>query len=139
MERANSPPDTGGEFARSIRVFPHPVKCKRIGVPNEAHSGSAFAHVVNDVVIEFANAIHQSILDRFIEGEDIPSDQLDKVWTSRTRSPPTRLSISSSSNWHHRPHISIKVTGLCLKRLSVSRYHVPLRSWSFFRYRRLMS
>lgn len=41
----------------------------------------AFVRVVNDVVIEFANAIHQSILDRFIDGEDIPSDQLDKVWT----------------------------------------------------------
>jgi hypothetical protein len=41
----------------------------------------AFARKVNDIVIEFANPIHQSILDRFVEGENIPREALDPVWT----------------------------------------------------------
>ena len=41
----------------------------------------AFASKVNDIVIEFANPIHQSILDRFTDGEDVPAEQMDQVWT----------------------------------------------------------
>jgi hypothetical protein len=41
----------------------------------------AFTRKANDIVIEFANAMHQSILDRFTNGEDIGREQLDKVWT----------------------------------------------------------
>ena len=41
----------------------------------------AFARKVNDIVIEFANPVHQSILDRFTDGGDIPREQLDPVWT----------------------------------------------------------
>ncbi len=41
----------------------------------------AFTSKANDIVIEFANAMHQSILDRFTNGEDIGREQLDKVWT----------------------------------------------------------
>jgi hypothetical protein len=41
----------------------------------------AFARKVNDIVIEFANPIHQSVLDRFTDGEDVTSEELDRVWT----------------------------------------------------------
>src|SRR5262249_42079685 len=47
---------------------------------------------------------------------------------------------ASSSNWHHRPHISTSARSeRPLKRLSVLRYPLALRSWSFFKYRRSMS
>jgi hypothetical protein len=41
----------------------------------------AFARKVNDIVIEFANPIHQSVLDRFTGGEDVTREELDRVWT----------------------------------------------------------
>jgi hypothetical protein len=36
--------------------------------------------VVNDIVVEFANPIHQDILDRYIAGQDVPHQELAKVW-----------------------------------------------------------
>lgn len=41
----------------------------------------AFARTVNDIVIEFANSKHQSILDQFTNGEDVAAQELDEVWT----------------------------------------------------------
>src|SRR5215510_10498273 len=41
----------------------------------------AFAGKVNDIVIEFANPIHQSVLDRFVNGDDVSREALDPVWT----------------------------------------------------------
>jgi len=39
-----------------------------------------FAEKVHLIVIEFANTADQSILDRYINGEDLPLTQLQKVW-----------------------------------------------------------
>src|SRR5215472_6642216 len=37
----------------------------------------AFARKVNDIVIEFANPVHQPILDRFVAGEEVAPGELD--------------------------------------------------------------
>lgn len=40
-----------------------------------------FAEKVDVVVVEFANAFHQPILDRYVvDGEDLPEDELARVW-----------------------------------------------------------
>src|SRR5689334_17245364 len=39
-----------------------------------------FADVVNDVVVECGNSRYQSVLDRYIAGENVPLAQVQKVW-----------------------------------------------------------
>lgn len=43
-----------------------------------------FANVVNDVAIEFGNALHQSVLDRYIDGEPVAPAELRRVWADTT-------------------------------------------------------
>ena len=43
-----------------------------------------FARKVNDIVIEFGNPLHQAILDRYIDGEDVPAADLRRVWQDTT-------------------------------------------------------
>jgi Haem-binding uptake, Tiki superfamily, ChaN len=41
----------------------------------------AFVNKVNAVIVEFADSVHQDILDRLaLEGEDVPRDELRSVW-----------------------------------------------------------
>lgn len=40
-----------------------------------------FAREVGNVVVEFGNATHQDIIDRFVNGEAVPYTELRKVWT----------------------------------------------------------
>jgi hypothetical protein len=40
-----------------------------------------FAHDVGNVVVEFGDAFLQSVLDRYIDGQDVPYTELRKVWT----------------------------------------------------------
>jgi hypothetical protein len=40
-----------------------------------------FAREVGNVVVEFGGAIHQDIIDRYVNGEDVPYTELRKVWT----------------------------------------------------------
>ena len=40
-----------------------------------------FAKDVGNVVVEFGGAIHQDIIDRYVNGEDVPYTELRKVWT----------------------------------------------------------
>src|SRR3954469_12840876 len=40
----------------------------------------AFAEQVNDIVLESGNALHQPALDRYVQGFDVPMDQLRPVW-----------------------------------------------------------
>jgi hypothetical protein len=40
---------------------------------------------VNDIVIEFANPLHQATLDHFVEGDDVPPADLRKVWQDTTQ------------------------------------------------------
>lgn len=40
-----------------------------------------FIEEVGNVVMEIGNANYQAVIDRYVNGEDIPFDQLQKVWT----------------------------------------------------------
>ncbi|MBW8708513.1 MAG: hypothetical protein JF627_04485 [Alphaproteobacteria bacterium] len=40
-----------------------------------------FAAEVGNVVVEFGGAIHQDIIDRYVNGEEVPYIELRKVWT----------------------------------------------------------
>lgn len=39
-----------------------------------------FSSVVTDVVVEFGNALHQSLMNRFISGEEVDHAQLRQIW-----------------------------------------------------------
>lgn len=39
-----------------------------------------FAHNVGNVVVEFGGAIHQDVIDRYVNGEVVPYTELRKVW-----------------------------------------------------------
>jgi hypothetical protein len=39
-----------------------------------------FAERVNDIVVEFGNARYQNIVDRYIAGENVPLEQVQKAW-----------------------------------------------------------
>jgi len=50
-----------------------------------------FCRKVNDIVVECANPLYQSVLDRFVNGEDLPTSETDvphsklKVWQTGTQ------------------------------------------------------
>jgi hypothetical protein len=48
-----------------------------------------FAAAVNDIVVESGNARYQGVMDRFINGEDVPRDILRRVWEDTTVTAPT--------------------------------------------------
>ena len=43
-----------------------------------------FAEAVDDIVVEFGNALYQDVIDRFTAGEDVPYDELRNVWQNTT-------------------------------------------------------
>jgi len=45
----------------------------------------AFAQKVNDIVIEFANPLFQAVLDRFVDGQPVASEELQHVWRDTTQ------------------------------------------------------
>lgn len=47
-----------------------------------------FATVVNDIVVEFGNALYQEIMDRFVSGQDVPDAVLRQVWQNTTQNNP---------------------------------------------------
>lgn len=71
-----------------------------VGIP-DAHRNTAihafllslirdprFATVVNDVVVECGNARHQDVADRFVRGEDVQYETLQKIWLDTTQAQP---------------------------------------------------
>jgi outer membrane protein OmpA-like peptidoglycan-associated protein len=44
----------------------------------------AFAGKVNDIVVECGNARYQAVMDRYIAGEEVPRDDLKRVWENTT-------------------------------------------------------
>ena len=44
-----------------------------------------FAEVVRDVVVDFGNARHQALLDRYVAGEDVAQDDVAAVWRGTTQ------------------------------------------------------
>jgi hypothetical protein len=43
-----------------------------------------FAAIVNDIVVEFGSGRYQSLMDRFVNGEDVSDDALRHVWQDTT-------------------------------------------------------
>jgi hypothetical protein len=43
-----------------------------------------FAKKVNDIVLEAGNALHQNVIDRYVNGEEVPLDKLRSVWRDHT-------------------------------------------------------
>lgn len=41
--------------------------------------------VVNDVVVEFGNALHQDVMDRFVAGDQVADETLKKIWQDTTQ------------------------------------------------------
>jgi hypothetical protein len=44
-----------------------------------------FADTVNDIVVESGNSLYQEMMDRFVAGEDVPTDQLQQAWQNTTQ------------------------------------------------------
>lgn len=44
-----------------------------------------FPALVNDIVVESGNSLYQSMMDRFILGEDIPDSEICKAWQNTTQ------------------------------------------------------
>lgn len=44
--------------------------------------------VVNDIVVEFGNALHQDVADRFVRGEDVSYETLRNIWLDTTQAQP---------------------------------------------------
>lgn len=94
---AQSQPQPGEPVAGILAAF----KTHRIvGVP-DAHRNTAihafllslirdrrFPAVVNDIVVEFGNALHQDLVDRFVRGDDVPYESLRKSWLDTTQAQP---------------------------------------------------
>ena len=40
-----------------------------------------FARQVRNIVFEYGNAFYQDVIDRYINGEDVPFEELQRVWT----------------------------------------------------------
>jgi hypothetical protein len=40
-----------------------------------------FNETVDDIVVEFGNALHQPVLDRYLAGENVPENELCRVWS----------------------------------------------------------
>jgi hypothetical protein len=47
-----------------------------------------FSRVVNDVVVEWGNALYQDVMDRFVNGDNVSADTLRKVWQNTTQPHP---------------------------------------------------
>src|ERR1700731_2966652 len=44
----------------------------------------AFSGKVNDIAVECGNSLYQSVLDRYVAGEDVPFTEVRKVWRNTT-------------------------------------------------------
>jgi hypothetical protein len=55
--------------------------CKLVKAPG-------FADRVDDIVVEFGNALYQSDVDRYVAGEDIPFDRVQNAWRDMIASIP---------------------------------------------------
>jgi hypothetical protein len=46
------------------------------------------SEIVNDIVVEFGNALHQDAIDRFVRGEDVPYEMVRRAWMDTTQAHP---------------------------------------------------
>jgi outer membrane protein OmpA-like peptidoglycan-associated protein len=45
----------------------------------------AFRTAVQDIVVEFGNARHQAVADRYVAGEDVPPEEVKRIWEDTTQ------------------------------------------------------
>ncbi len=46
---------------------------------------STFQALVSDIVVEFGNARFQDVVDRYVAGDDVPPDDLRRIWRDTTQ------------------------------------------------------
>ena len=66
--------------------------CKLVATPE-------FANHVDDIVVEFGNSLYQKSVDRYVSGEDIPVDEVQKAWRNVIASVPP---VSPVYGWFYR-------------------------------------
>jgi hypothetical protein len=66
--------------------------CKLVKTPG-------FADHVDDIVVEFGNALYQKRVDRYVAGEDVPFDQVQKAWRNMIAS---TTPVSPVYGWFYR-------------------------------------
>lgn len=44
-----------------------------------------FSAKVNDIVVEFGNALYQDVIDRYVAGKEVPLSELRQVWRNTTQ------------------------------------------------------
>ena len=73
--------------------------CKLVQTPG-------FSDHVDDIVVEFGNALDQKTVDRYVAGEAVPFDEVQKAWRRhggrrRTRLPGLWLALQGSARCQH--------------------------------------
>jgi hypothetical protein len=58
-----------------------------------------FADHVDDIVVEFGNALYQNEVDRYVDGEYVPFDQVQKAWRNMIASVPP---VSPVYGWFYQ-------------------------------------
>lgn len=66
--------------------------CKLVKTPG-------FANQVDDIVVEFGNALYQKSVDRYVTGENVPFDQVQKAWRNTIGSVPP---VSPVYGWFYQ-------------------------------------
>lgn len=66
--------------------------CKLVRTPE-------FADSVDDIVVEFGNSLYQQTVDRYISGENVPLDQVQKAWRNMVSSVPP---VSPVYGWFYQ-------------------------------------
>src|ERR1700733_9301924 len=96
------------------------------------HDGKALNNIVRSVACRLVEPLYRRSLGRGLEDSPRPCPLMPTTLT---------LNAESSSNWHHRPHISISTSPQSERPLKRLRFTLSctVRSWSFFKYRRFMS
>jgi hypothetical protein len=88
------PEDAIDYIRRSVEEFPIVALAEGGHSALEAHeflrrvlSDRTIVSTVDVIIVEFATALHQAALDAYISGEDVPFEELSKVWRDTSVSP----------------------------------------------------
>jgi len=62
-----------------VRIVFHECR-QQYDVLRQLVAAPGFAERVNDIVVEFGNARYQNVVDRYIAGENVPLEQVQRAW-----------------------------------------------------------
>jgi hypothetical protein len=68
-----------------------------------------FAREVGNVVVEFGGAAHQDIVDRYVQGENVPYAELQKIWTDVVGWIPTVTSLGHINFYAQVREVNLKL------------------------------